>query len=77
MGRLDLEYWGALVLHGYPGSVVSPALDLVKLPSRKRRSALATHSSSSPESPGTCELRQLRWGLTWLWGGRHPLSSSY
>lgn len=77
VGRLDLEYWGALVLHSYPGSVVSLPLDLVKLPSRKRKSALATRSSSSPEPPGTCERRQLQWGLSWLWGGRHPSSSSY
>ncbi|KAM4638813.1 LOW QUALITY PROTEIN: uncharacterized protein AAGF69_016167 [Amazona ochrocephala] len=45
--------------------------DMVKLPSRKRRSARAACSSSSPEPRGICGLRQPEWGLSWLWGVRH------
>lgn len=70
---------GALVGCGQPGSVdgLSLPLDVVKLPSRKRRSALATRSPSSPEPPGTRGLRQPEWDLSWLRGGRHPSSPGY
>ncbi|RLV96138.1 hypothetical protein DV515_00012687 [Chloebia gouldiae] len=50
---------------------------VVKLPSRKRRSALATRSPFSPKTPGIRGLRQLESGLSWLRGGGHPSSPSY
>ncbi|KAM6392030.1 uncharacterized protein O9250_014412 [Rhynochetos jubatus] len=51
--------------------------DLAKPPARKRRSAHAARSPSSPEPPGTHGLRRAEWGSYQPWGGRFPLSPEH